>query len=106
MNQHGGLETPDTAWGPLRMAYLQYASDPLTFFSVRLLYREPEWMRDPRGPDVSPALRWFPVVTMLQLAADMPVGGTEYSRYSPSSRLADGAPRRPRCVAVLMKGST
>jgi uncharacterized membrane protein len=73
MNQDGGLEWPGTNWGPVRLAYLQYASDPLTFFSVRSFYREPEWMREPRGPDVSPALRWFPVVTMLQLAADMPV---------------------------------
>jgi uncharacterized membrane protein len=31
-------------------------------------------MREPRGPDVSPDLRWFPVVTMLQLAADIMVG--------------------------------
>lgn len=31
-------------------------------------------MRGPRGPDVSPDLRWFPIVTMLQLAADMMLG--------------------------------
>jgi len=31
-------------------------------------------MREPRGQDVSPDLRWFPMVTMLQLAADMMVG--------------------------------
>jgi hypothetical protein len=30
----------------------------------------------------------------------------KYSRYSRSSRLASGAPRRPRCVTVFMKGST
>ena len=27
-----------------------------------------------RGPDVSRDLRWFPIVTMLQLAADMGAG--------------------------------
>ena len=73
MNQHGGLEVGDADWGPFRIAFLQYASDPMTFFSVESLYREPEWMRDPRGPDVSQALRWYPVVTMLKLAADMAV---------------------------------
>lgn len=73
MNQDGGLEVGDADWGPFRIAFLQYASDPMTFFSVQSLYREPEWMRDPRGPDVSPALRWYPVVTMLKLAADMAV---------------------------------
>jgi len=30
-------------------------------------------MNSPRGPDVSPELRWYPVVTMLQLAVDMAV---------------------------------
>ena len=29
-----------------------------------------------------------------------------YSRYSPSSRLAGRAPRRPRCVTVFMKWTT
>lgn len=73
MNQHGGLEVGDADWGPFRIAFLQYASDPMTFFTVHSLYREPQWMRDPRGPDVSPALRWYPVVTMVNLAADMAV---------------------------------
>lgn len=31
----------------------------------------PDWMAFPRGPDVSSELRWYPVVTMLQLALDM-----------------------------------
>lgn len=31
-------------------------------------------MGDPRGPDVSLDLRWFPIITMLQLAADMAAG--------------------------------
>ena len=81
MNQNGGLETPTTEWGSFRLAYLQYASDPLTFFSVRSFYKEPEWLREPRGPDVSPAFRWFPIVTMVQLAADMPVAGAAPPGY-------------------------
>ena len=28
-------------------------------------------MVPPRGPDVSPELRWYPVVTLLQLTLDM-----------------------------------
>ena len=75
MNQDGGLEVGEAPWGPHRIAYLQYASDPITFFSVESLYREPAWLRQPRGPDVHAALRWYPVVTFLQLAADMAVGG-------------------------------
>ncbi|MGE3872994.1 MAG: alpha/beta hydrolase [Parvibaculaceae bacterium] len=73
MNQHGGTVAPDTQWGPMRIVYLQYASDAITFFDYRDLYRRPDWMNTPRGPDVSPQLRWYPVVTMLQLALDMAV---------------------------------
>lgn len=58
-------------WGPMRIVYLQYASDPITFFEPESFYREPEWMSSPRGPDVSDALRWFPIVTFLQLAGDI-----------------------------------
>lgn len=74
MNQEQGLDRGDAKWGKFRIAFLQYASDPITFFSTGAAWHEPAWMREPRGPDVSPDLRWFPVVTMLQLAADMMVG--------------------------------
>jgi uncharacterized membrane protein len=74
LNQHGGSAGPvsaaDGGWGPMRTVYLQYASDPVTFFEYRSLYRQPEWMLPPRGPDVSPQLRWYPVITFLQLAMD------------------------------------
>lgn len=72
-NQHGLTAPPGTPWGPMRIIYLQYASDPVTFFDYRDLYRQPAWLATPRGPDVSPDLRWYPVVTMLQLALDMAV---------------------------------
>jgi uncharacterized membrane protein len=74
MNQDGeaaGPGSPNAAWGPMRVVYLQYASDPVTFFDYRSFYREPDWMLPPRGPDVSPQLRWYPVVTLLQLTLDM-----------------------------------
>lgn len=73
-NQIGGMEWGREPWGSFRIGYLQYASDPVTFFDPQSFYREPEWMREPRGPDVSRDLRWFPIVTMLQLAADMGAG--------------------------------
>ncbi len=74
MNQQGGFERSERPWAPLRIGYLQHASDPITFFSVDAFYRQPEWMAEPRGPDVTPQLRWYPVVTGVQLAADMFVG--------------------------------
>ena len=76
MNQHGMATEGNTRWGPIRILYLQYASDPITFFEPELLYRQPEWLEEPRGPDVTDRLRWFPVVTMLQLVADLAVADT------------------------------
>ncbi len=73
-NQHGGASEGDAPWGPIRIVYLQYASDPVTFFEPGAAYREPQWMLAPRGPDVSPALRWFPLVTLLQLGIDIVLG--------------------------------
>jgi uncharacterized membrane protein len=80
-NQHGGLDLPGARWGPIRIVYLQYASDPVTFFEPGALFRQPQWMRPPRGPDVSPHLRWFPVVTMLQLAVDIAAGDRAPAGY-------------------------
>jgi uncharacterized membrane protein len=76
MNQDGFSHPPEAPWGPLRIIYLQYASDPITFFEPEVFYRSPEWLEDPRGPDVSDRVRWYPIVTMLQLLADLAVGDT------------------------------
>ena len=73
MNQNGPTVSADAPWGPMRVVYLQYASDPIVLFDYRDAYRPPAWMSAPRGPDVSRELRWYPVVTMLQLAVDMAV---------------------------------
>lgn len=71
MNQNGSNIPSSASWGELRAVYLQYASDPIVFFDYADFYRRPDWMKAPRGPDVSSDLGWYPVVTMLQLALDM-----------------------------------
>lgn len=73
-NQQNHLDLPGARWGPMRIVMLQYASDPITFFEPSLFWRRPEWL-DPRGPDVSPALRWIPIVTALQLGVDITLSG-------------------------------
>lgn len=73
MNQNGSMVPADAPWGAMRVVYLQYASDAIVLFAYRYAYQRPAWMREPRGPDVSPELRWYPIVTMLQLAVDMAV---------------------------------
>ena len=71
INQNGSPVPADAPWGPMRIVYLQYASDAVTFFNYRDAYRAPDWMHKPLGPDVSPALRWYPIVSMMQSAMDM-----------------------------------
>ena len=70
-NQQNALDIPGAQWGPVRLVYLQYARDPITFFSTDLFFREPSWLIGTRGPDVSPDLEWVPIVTGFQVAFDM-----------------------------------
>jgi uncharacterized membrane protein len=73
MNQQGSGAPHGATWGPMRIVYLQYASDAITFFNEAWFFREPDWLQPPRGLDVSAKMRWYPVVTMLQTAMDMPL---------------------------------
>ena len=67
------LGRPDDPWSNPRIVYLQHASDPIAWWNPDLLFREPDWLREPRGYDVSPRMNWIPVVTFLQVSADMAV---------------------------------
>ncbi len=80
-DQYTNAHMPDKPWGPMRIVYLQYASDPVTFFEAAALYRRPEWMKQPRGRDVSTSFRWFPVVTELQLLLDVAAATTAPMGY-------------------------
>lgn len=79
--QKDALDHAAAPWGPIRTVYLQYASDPIVFFEYSSLYSKPTWMDDPRGPDVSPEFRWYPVVTFLQLALDLAMATTTPMGY-------------------------
>jgi len=78
-NQDNALNIPGAKWGPVRMVYIQYASDPITFFSPNSLFQRPDWLVGERGPDVSAELKWYPIVTALQVAFDM-IRSTEIER--------------------------
>ncbi len=60
-------------WGEVRIVFLQYGSDPIVFFRSDSAVRPPEWLASPRAPEVSPDLRWYPIITQLQLAFDMAI---------------------------------
>lgn len=62
---------PDAPWPRPRVVYLQHSSDPVVWWSPELILRRPDWLREPRGPDVLDAVRWFPLVTFTQLTVDL-----------------------------------
>ncbi|MBG0565873.1 alpha/beta hydrolase [Actinoplanes aureus] len=66
-----GLNRAGYMWPVPRVVYLQYPSDPITWWSPRLMVSRPDWLAEPRGSDVLPAVRWYPFVTFWQVSADM-----------------------------------
>lgn len=79
--RENALALPGAQWGSMRCVYIQHASDPMTFFSPRLLYRQPDWLVGEHGPDISPHFRWYPVVTFLQTGFDIPMATTVPTGY-------------------------
>ncbi|RZL75322.1 MAG: hypothetical protein EOP32_31710 [Rhodococcus sp. (in: high G+C Gram-positive bacteria)] len=67
------LERPAGPWANPRVVYLQHASDPIAWWNPDLLFAKPDWLREPRGYDVPDDMQWIPVVTFLQVSADMAV---------------------------------
>jgi len=65
------LQNPPSTWRHPRLVYLQHASDPITWWSPKLLVRRPDWLVERRGRDVPGAMRWYPLVTFFQVTADL-----------------------------------
>ncbi|MCD9005335.1 alpha/beta-hydrolase family protein [Luteimonas sp. XNQY3] len=76
-----GAPASNAAWGGTRIVYLQYPSDPITFFEAGSALRRPAWLSGPRADDVSGSLQWFPLVTFLQLGMDMAVATSTPTGY-------------------------
>lgn len=66
---------PD-GWGDMRIAFLQYSSDPIVLYEPASVFRAPAWMNEAPGADVSPNMRFMPVVTQFQLAVDLALANT------------------------------
>jgi uncharacterized membrane protein len=58
-------------WGPMRIVFLQYSTDPVVFYDPLSLWRAPRWMQEPPAPAMSDHLIFMPVVTQFQLALDL-----------------------------------
>jgi uncharacterized membrane protein len=63
-------------WTGPRVLYLQHGSDPVVWWSPKLVLNKPGWLSEPRAPDVSPDTRWFPLITFLQVTVDQFYGTT------------------------------
>lgn len=67
------LRNPDGSLPPARLVFLQHPSDPVVWWSTSLIWHDPTWLSEPRGRDVVPEIRWYPLVTFWQLTADLAV---------------------------------
>ncbi len=59
------------AWKRPRVLYVQNDTDPIVVWSPDLAFSRPDWLAEPRAPDVLPAMHWIPIVTFWQVTADL-----------------------------------
>lgn len=58
-------------WEGTRVLFLQHPSDPIIWWSTDLLFAEPDWLVEPPGTDRTASMRWYPIITFWQVAADI-----------------------------------
>jgi len=68
------LAEPAGTYGPPRVAYFQHANDPVVWWSPKLLFQEPDWLLEPPGPGRTPTMRYYPILTFLQVTVDQFTG--------------------------------
>ena len=78
----GDLRVLAGPWEAPRVVFLQHATDPVTWLQPELFWAAPEWLEpQQRGADVSPSMRWMPVITGLQVTVDMLMGQSVPARH-------------------------
>ena len=102
-------------WGFPRFVYAQHASDPVVWWNRKMLWMQPDWLRERAGRDVSPFVEFTRFVTFIQVLADLPVAGTAPGGHGHTyneeliplwrailgfDRLFDEAPTHPRLAAL------
>lgn len=58
-------------WEGTRVLFMQHPSDPIIWWSTDLLFSEPDWLVEPPGGDRTTSMRWYPIITFWQVAADI-----------------------------------
>jgi uncharacterized membrane protein len=59
-----------------RILYLQNSNDPVVWFNFDLIFNRPDWLVEKRGPYVSEATRWYPIITFLHVGLDQAVAAS------------------------------
>jgi uncharacterized membrane protein len=68
-----GVAPASAPWEGPRVLYLQHPSDPIVWWSPRLIWDRPDWLGEPHGRDVVDSIVWIPLVTFWQVTADLPL---------------------------------
>jgi uncharacterized membrane protein len=66
-----GAELRTLTGPPPKVVYMQNSSDPVVWCGVSILWHKPQWLRGERGPDVTPAMHWYPGITFWQTTVDL-----------------------------------
>jgi uncharacterized membrane protein len=67
-------ELPPTGapWTDGKVLYLQHPSDPIVWWTPRLILEQPDWLAEAANDDVLDTMLWIPFVTFWQVTADLP----------------------------------
>jgi uncharacterized membrane protein len=65
------LTDPPARWQSRRIALVAHPNDPVAWWNGSLVVWPAEWLRDPLGPGVDPALRWWPIATFWRVGLDL-----------------------------------
>ena len=102
-------------WGFPRVVYAQHPSDPVVWWTNKLIWTQPDWLRARAGRDVSLNVEFTRFATYIQVLADLPVAGTAPGGHGHTyheeliplwrgilgfDRLFDEAPVHPRLAAL------
>ena len=102
-------------WGFPRVVYAQHPSDPVVWWTNKLIWTQPDWLRERAGRDVSLNVEFTRFATYIQVLADLPVAGTAPGGHGHTyheeliplwrgilgfDRLFDETPVHPRLAAL------
>lgn len=92
INDADDLEDNPNEWLRPRVLYIQHPSDPVVWWSAKLLFERPSWLQEAPGRDRLPAMRWFPIVTFWQVSADLgnAAGVSDGHGHNYGSQVLDG----------------